>query len=96
MRPKTLQRDELAERTRLMWQGVLTGGTQVAETSDFFELGGRSVQGARIILRMNEEFEVKLPIRLIFDAPVFADFVDRAYQVVLRGGQDRDAAEAKG
>jgi len=39
---------------------------------DFFELGGHSLLAAQIIHRINQTFQIDLPMRTIFDQPTIA------------------------
>lgn len=56
------------------WEEVL-GHTGVRADDSFFELGGHSLAGARVMARLRRRLGVALPGRLLFDHPVFGDFV---------------------
>jgi hypothetical protein len=42
---------------------------------NFFELGGHSVAGARVMSRLQPHVEARLSMRLLFDNPLFGEFV---------------------
>jgi surfactin family lipopeptide synthetase A len=54
-----------------IWCDVL-GIEEIGVNDDFFELGGHSLTGALLIFRINESFEVNLPIRILFESPTIA------------------------
>jgi amino acid adenylation domain-containing protein/FkbM family methyltransferase len=63
-----------------IWAGVLkTERIDVRE--DFFALGGHSLLGTQAILRVNETFQISIPLRMLFDMPTvegLARVVDEA------------------
>ncbi len=46
----------------------------ISVTDDFFELGGTSLVGTRLITRVRTVFRVEVALRDLFDAPTVADF----------------------
>lgn len=61
------------ERTiAAFWQQLL-GLTDVGVRQNFFELGGHSLIAPRLMARINEEFEVELPLRALFAAPTIVE-----------------------
>jgi hypothetical protein len=64
----------LAELAGQAWRDVLRcpGPSHV---DNFFELGGHSVAGARVLSRLQPHVGVRLPLRVLFDHPVFGEFV---------------------
>ncbi len=69
------------ERVARVWAQVL-GLEQVGVFDDFFELGGHSLLATRVILRLREEFQTDLPLRVLFDNPTVADLVAQIVQQV--------------
>lgn len=65
--PETPQEVRLAA----IWAEVLSL-EQVGIHEDFFELGGHSLLAAQIIHRINQTFQIDLPMRAIFDQPTIA------------------------
>ncbi|WP_328375645.1 non-ribosomal peptide synthetase [Micromonospora zamorensis] len=55
------------KRVAANWAELL--GARIGATSDFFLLGGHSVLAARLIAGLQEEFDLDLPIRLVFEHP---------------------------
>jgi amino acid adenylation domain-containing protein len=63
-----------------IWAEVLKTG-EVDPRDDFFSLGGHSLLGTQVILRINETFQVSIPLRALFDVPTvegLARLVDEA------------------
>jgi phosphopantetheine binding protein len=46
-----------------------------AEEDNFFELGGHSLAAVRVLSRLQPDVPVALTMRMLFDNPVFGDFV---------------------
>jgi len=59
---------ELEERILLRWREVL-GVEGLGVEDDFFTVGGDSLRGARVIIGMNEELGVDLPVSVLVEAP---------------------------
>ena len=60
--PATPTEEVLAQ----IWAEVLQVD-QVGAEDNFFELGGHSLLGTRVMARVREQFEVELPLRVLFD-----------------------------
>lgn len=43
---------------------------------DFFEIGGHSLLGTRVISRVNHAFGINVPLRTLFEAPTIASFAE--------------------
>ncbi|HEY2963727.1 MAG TPA: amino acid adenylation domain-containing protein [Pyrinomonadaceae bacterium] len=65
--PRTPQEVSLAA----IWTEVLSL-EHVGSEENFFDLGGHSLVAAQIIHRINQTFDVDLPMRVIFDEPTIA------------------------
>ncbi len=65
--PSTTQEVSLAA----IWSEVLSL-ERIGIEEDFFELGGHSLLAAQIIHRINQAFDIDLPMRVIFDQPTIA------------------------
>jgi acyl carrier protein len=65
--PRTPQEKILAD----IWSEVL-GIEKVGIDENFFALGGHSLLATQIIHRINQTFQVDLPMRVIFDEPTIA------------------------
>jgi acyl carrier protein len=55
------------------WEDTL--GMPVSQETDFFDAGGHSFIAIQIAVRLEESLGTKVPARLVFDHPVFADYV---------------------
>src|SRR6185369_13582864 len=59
-----------------IWSEVL-GLERVGATDRFFDLGGHSLLATRVMSRLRSAFDVDVPLRDLFEAPVLADFAAR-------------------
>ncbi len=62
---------QIVERLCALWSRVL-GGSPVLPDSDFFDLGGDSLLAVNMLLAVEREFRVSLPLTIIYDAPTVA------------------------
>ena len=58
-----------------LWSELL-GDVPVGRRDDFFELGGHSLLATMVVTRLRQQLDLRLPVRVLFDQPVLADFVD--------------------
>lgn len=81
-----------------IWSELL-GIEPIGVNDDFFELGGHSLLATRVLSRVSQAFNVKLPIRVIFDAPTIAKLAEQvrtaAWATRQATPQTADAAEAR-
>lgn len=56
-----------------IWQSVLGQGT-IGANAHFFEIGGHSLLATRVLARVREQWGVEVPLALLFQHPVLADF----------------------
>jgi acyl carrier protein len=76
--------DETERKLQKIWESVL-GIAPVGLNHNYFELGGTSVLAVRLFAQIAREFQRKLPLSVLFEAPTIAQLA-----AVLR--QDRDQA----
>ena len=79
-RDRTLPRTDMEEQIARIWSQVLDV-SEVGVDESFFDLGGHSLLATRIVSRINEAFDVDLPLRALFDASTierFAPLVERS------------------
>lgn len=69
-------RDEVEQAVADIWQEVL-GIRQLGVHDDFFELGGHSLAGVQVAARVQELFNIEVPVNILFEATTVARFVDR-------------------
>jgi len=76
-------KNEFEELVAQAWGEVLElNGRRVGRQENFFELGGHSLLAMRLMTRMSAIFAREIPLRLVFEAPVLADFAARVEQEV--------------
>lgn len=76
-----------ARSTREALLAAWAAATGVAEpemTSDFFLAGGDSFAAVRLVRRVSSQCGVRLPVRLLFENPVLADFLSAVDQHLSR------------
>jgi amino acid adenylation domain-containing protein len=74
--PRTPTEEQLAA----IWADLL-GVPQVSVTENFFALGGHSLLAVRVLLRVQERFQVELPLSTLFEAPTVAELALKLVQV---------------
>lgn len=60
-----------------IWQSVLSVD-KVGIHDNFFELGGHSLLATRVITQLKEQYQIDIPLRLLFDAPTVFDMAKLA------------------
>ncbi|NUT47727.1 MAG: amino acid adenylation domain-containing protein, partial [Saccharothrix sp.] len=65
-----------------IWAEVLEAG-QVGARDDFFHLGGHSLAAARVITRVNDAFDLDLPLGTAFEHRTVADLAGAVERAVL-------------
>ena len=82
----------LEELLAEIWQELL-GVERVGARDNFFDLGGHSLQGVRLMSRIAEVFGVQLPVRAIFEAPRLAELAVAVAEAMLREAEALDIVE---
>jgi amino acid adenylation domain-containing protein len=73
-----------------VWQEVLAR-PDISASQSFLELGGQSILAAQIIARLNDEFNLAIPLRALFGAPTvsrLATYIDR---MLAQGVREEDS-----
>lgn len=65
-------RDDIEAAVLTVWQQVL-GIHDVGIHDDFFELGGHSLTAAQVVARLEDAFEVELPVTAVFERPTVVE-----------------------
>jgi NAD(P)-dependent dehydrogenase (short-subunit alcohol dehydrogenase family)/acyl carrier protein len=69
-------RNDIEEAIARIWQGLLGVGSIGAE-DDFFELGGHSLIAIQMISRLNNTFQIALPITSVFERPTIEGLAEQ-------------------
>jgi thioester reductase-like protein len=87
--PHVAPSSELEARVAEAWEQIL-GLSNLGVHDDYFALGGDSMLGPRLLLKLRETTGVELSLRSLFQAPTIAEMAE-LIQKIQRGGE---AAEA--
>jgi amino acid adenylation domain-containing protein len=68
-------RSEIETRLTAIWKEVLELG-EISVDDNFFDLGGHSLDGMRVLSRVRRDFHIDVPIRVLFDGPTIAEFAN--------------------
>ncbi|MER5635514.1 amino acid adenylation domain-containing protein [Kitasatospora sp. NPDC002227] len=81
-RERTAPRTDAELLVAEVWEAVLAV-TEVGAHDDFFALGGHSLAATRVAGRLTAALDFALPVRLLFEHPVLADFAAALEAVLL-------------
>lgn len=70
-RDRVEPRNDVERTVAQIWEDVL--GRPVGVLDDFFEIGGHSLLALRVLSRIADRTHVRMPLRVIFDAPTVAE-----------------------
>ncbi|MBD1911607.1 MULTISPECIES: non-ribosomal peptide synthetase [unclassified Leptolyngbya] len=73
--PYVAPRTELEKSLADVWAAIL-GVERVGIENDFFTLGGHSLMAAQVIARIQENLEIDLPLRRLFEFPTIAGLAE--------------------
>jgi thioesterase domain-containing protein/acyl carrier protein len=76
--PSSAPRDETTDRLTGIWQKLL-GIESIGLGENYFDLGGDSILAVQLFAKIHEEFNVKLPVSVLFEAPTIEELA-----IVLR------------
>jgi amino acid adenylation domain-containing protein len=66
-------RTPLEQQIAAIWQEVLQVG-RVGVHDNFWEMGGHSLLATRVLARVNEAFDLQMPLHSLFAAPMLGEF----------------------
>jgi len=66
---------EIERSICLLWQEILELG-RVGTTDNFFTIGGHSLLGTRLISAIRQQYDVELPVRMLFEFPTVSDLAN--------------------
>ncbi|VVJ22267.1 Polyketide synthase modules and related proteins [Amycolatopsis camponoti] len=64
--------------------GNVLGVERVGADDNFFDLGGHSLLGVRVVAELRKRLSADIPIRLIFDSPTVAELADAVTRATRR------------
>uniref|UniRef100_A0AC35G6U7 Oleoyl-[acyl-carrier-protein] hydrolase n=1 Tax=Panagrolaimus sp. PS1159 TaxID=55785 RepID=A0AC35G6U7_9BILA len=72
--------DDIKAHILKLWKECLATSTSINDKSNFFSLGGNSLNGVQLCWRIEEELKISTNVSTLFDFPIFIDF----YQQILQ------------
>lgn len=69
--PETPTEEKLTE----IW-GMILGNSRIGVHDNFFEIGGHSLLATQLIFKMRKDFEMDLPLRLLFEKPTISGMAE--------------------
>jgi acyl carrier protein len=88
--PETATEELLAE----IWAELLGRG-RVGIFDNFFDLGGHSLLAPQVFARIEESFQLELPLRALFEAPTVAQLANLIEQELLAQIEELSDEEAE-
>jgi amino acid adenylation domain-containing protein len=76
-------RNMLELRVAEMWEEILNV-RPIGMTDNFFDLGGHSILGLRLMARVQQEFDLDLPLATLFEGGTVLDLVSTIYRRSVR------------
>jgi len=86
------RRAELEDRIAGMW-GELLGLKEIDRTADFFDLGGFSLLAARLLMKIQTAFGVRLPAAAVFAQPTVRGMAELIEGAIEREGEGAASGE---
>ena len=90
--PVPSRADTIEQQLAKIWSDLL-GVDRIEAGANFFRLGGDSILASRLVARVRKEFQVELPLRVLFETPTLAA-VTAAIELEMR--EPRPAAPTLG
>ncbi|SEE04138.1 amino acid adenylation domain-containing protein [Streptomyces misionensis] len=69
------------ERLAAIWTELL--GSEPGVHDSFFAQGGNSITGIRLVARIQEAFEIDLPVRALFETPTVAGLASAVEEIIV-------------
>jgi acyl carrier protein len=77
--------DACGELVRKVWEETFARNG-ISEDDNFFDLGGHSLSALTVSGRLGYLLDVEVPLRVIFDNPVLADYSEAVRRLVPQFG----------
>jgi amino acid adenylation domain-containing protein len=68
-------RTEVERKVAKLWQELLRL-ERISIHANFFDLGGHSLLATQIVSRLQQAFQVRIPLRMMFDSPTIAELAE--------------------
>ena len=88
-------RTETETRLRSIWQEVLELD-RISIDDNFFDIGGHSLSGMRVLARTRRDFQVDIPISALFNKPTIAELAVEVEKQKFKGTSVQMPAVAPG
>jgi tyrocidine synthetase-3 len=85
-------RDEIEKRLVKMWSEVLGVEAVIGIDDNFFALGGHSLKGTVLTVKIHKEFNVKLPLLQVFRTPHIRGMAEYIKEQLKQWKEDRYAS----
>jgi acyl carrier protein len=73
--------EEVTAAVRAAWEDLL-GAATVNDDANFFTMGGDSLIAVSLCARLEKRFKVRPKLRVLFDHPMFAEYVDELVKLM--------------
>ncbi|KAI5961203.1 LYS2 [Candida pseudojiufengensis] len=85
----------LEQQIKDLWFEVLPNRpATISKTDSFFDLGGHSILGTRMIFELRKKLNVEIPLGVIFKNPTVEQFA-KEVEKQIKGGQDFELADGR-
>ncbi|MBT5231381.1 MAG: amino acid adenylation domain-containing protein, partial [Methylococcales bacterium] len=81
----------LAEKIRIIWQTLTQ--QPIRGNVSFFSVGGHSLLATQMVLQIQAQLGIEVPVRVIFESPHLSDFAEQCERL-SQGGHEIPLAEA--
>lgn len=85
--------NSIEKSLQAIWKDMLNVNKPLGIHENFFDLGGHSLLAIQVMGRIQDEFNIELPVASIFDAPTIAALATVVMQQQI-DGQDRNEIES--
>ncbi len=93
----TAPRNDIDRGLALLWAGVLgVDAAKIGIDSNFFDLGGHSLNASELVSSMHQRFDVRVPLAEIFRMPTIrelSDYVKSSIKEVFQGIESAEKME---
>ncbi len=73
------------EEIKSIWQNEIKFKVVIHKESNFFEVGGHSILGVKVINKLREKYNINLPLQDLFDYPTLSAMASRVEELATHG-----------